>query len=864
MKKALKIIGITIVVLFAALLILPFAFQGKLVEIVKKEANEMLNAKLDFDKLNLSFIRNFPKATVSLQNLSLVGIGEFEGDTLVAADKISATVNIMSLFGDSGFEISKVLLERPIVNAIVLQGGQANWNIMKESETTETTTEESTEPSTFKLVLKNFQINNAAISYSDNQAKMKAVVQNLNMSLSGDMTADITTLKTLVEIGALNFSMDNISYLSKAKLVLDMAIAADLKENKFTFDKNTVRLNAIEAGFDGWFAMLDEGFDMDIMLNTSKIDFKQILSLIPAIYAKDFDKMQASGEVSMSAMAKGKMVGDDLPMMDVKLLVNNGRFQYPELPKSVDNINVNAEITHPGGVADLMNIEVKKFHFEIAKNPFDINLRVATPLTDAVITGAAKGKIDLGMVKNIYPLGDSVSLNGLLTADLSFGARLSEIEKEQYENISANGFLTLNNMLYKTADMPDVQIDKAALNFTPRYVALSDMNVKIGRNDISANGRLENFIPFVLKNALLKGSLNVQSNYFNANDFMSGNTEVETAQDSSVMMAFEVPKNIDFTLDASFKEVVFDNLNMKNTSGKVLVKDGKVELKNLKTNALDGTIILNGYYSTATDPKKPEVNMDIDIREASYSETFKSFDMVKKIAPIFEAIGGKYSVKLDMKTLLDEHFSPDLAALAASGTLQSKEVDIQNVKALQAMAKALNNEKLANLSVKDLKLPFSITDGRVHTKPFDMNTGVGKMNLTGSTGIDQTIDYSVKLDLPENTLNGKAGNLKANVKIKGTFANPKIEIDTQEMINQVVDEAKAEANEKISEELQKQIDKIKEEADKQGKKLIEEAEKVSNPLARAAAVATAKQTANKLNEEAEKQAQSLLGKAQLK
>ena len=866
MKKTIKIIGITIVVLFAALLILPYAFQGKIEEIVKKEANKMLNAKLDFDKLSLSFIRNFPKATISLNHLSLVGINEFEGDTLVAADKILVTVNLMSLFGDSGYEISKVLLKQPMVNALVLDDGKANWNVMKESDAPETVkTEEETAASSFKLVLKNFQIENASIVYSDNQAKMKAVIDNLNLSLSGDMTADFTTIKTLVEIDALSFSMSNIPYLSKAKIMLNMAIAADLKENKFTFDKNTIRLNAIEAGFDGWLAMFDEGYDMDIVLNTSKIDFKQILSLVPAIYAKDFENLQASGEVQLNAMAKGKMIGDNLPMFDAKLLVNKGRLQYPDLPKSIDNIMVDAQVANPGGIADLTTIDVRKFHFELLNNPFDISLQVATPISDAAINATAKGRIDLGHIKDAYPLGDSVSLSGLLAADLYLSARLSQIEKEQYENISAKGFLTLNDMLYKSSDMPDVLINNASMNFAPQYVSLSGLNVQIGRNDVSASGRLENFIPFILKDALLKGSLNVQSNYFNANDFMSNSVaETETPQDTTLMMAFEVPKNIHFTMDASFKEIIFDNLNLKNTVGKVIVKDGKVEMKELKTNALEGTMVLNGYYSTATDPKNPEVNMVIDIQNASFAETFKSFDMVKKIAPLFEKTGGKYSVKLDMKTSLDEHFSPNLSGLKASGLLQSKEINVQNVEALNALAKALNNDKLANLSVKDVSLPFTLDDGRLRTKPFDLNTGVGKMNLSGSTGIDQTIDYTIKVDLPENTLDGKLGNLKANVKIGGTFTNPKVEIDTKEMVNQVVDEAKDKANEKISEELQKQIDKLKEEADKQGQKLIDEANKVSNPIARTAAVAAAKKAADKLNEEAEKEAQRLLENAKIK
>ena len=119
MKKTLKITGLSLLGLFVLLLILPFLFQGKIVEFVKKEANKQLNATLDFDKLSLSFIRNFPKATISLRDLSIVGQQEFEGDTLVFAKEISLTVNLASIFGSSGYEISKILIDKPLVNAIV-------------------------------------------------------------------------------------------------------------------------------------------------------------------------------------------------------------------------------------------------------------------------------------------------------------------------------------------------------------------------------------------------------------------------------------------------------------------------------------------------------------------------------------------------------------------------------------------------------------------------------------------------------------------------------------------------------------------------------------------------------------------------
>ena len=62
LKKGLKITGVTVAVILVFMLVLPFMFKDKVITIVKKEANEMLNAKLDFESLDISLFSHFPRA----------------------------------------------------------------------------------------------------------------------------------------------------------------------------------------------------------------------------------------------------------------------------------------------------------------------------------------------------------------------------------------------------------------------------------------------------------------------------------------------------------------------------------------------------------------------------------------------------------------------------------------------------------------------------------------------------------------------------------------------------------------------------------------------------------------------------------
>ncbi|MDL2314995.1 AsmA family protein [Bacteroidales bacterium OttesenSCG-928-C19] len=886
MKKVLKYTGIALLVILVLLITAPFLFKGKIMEVVKNELNKTMNAKIEFGDLGLNFFKSFPHASVSLEDICVVGVDEFEGDTLVYAKKLAATINIKSIFGDNGFEVTKVKLNDALLHAIILENEKANWDIMPESDEEEEMAEEETDTtSAFKLQLKSLVLENISLYYDDFAGNMNVALAGLNLQLSGDMTADETTIKTKFSINELSLLMDKIAYVSKASVNADMHINADLKNMKFTLADNSLQINEIKANIDGWLAMLEnDAMEMDLKLNVPTLNFKHILSMIPAVYAKDFEAIKTSGEVTLDAWVKGTMVGENLPAFNLKLDIANAMFQYPDLPKAITNIQVNANVSNKGGAMDNTVVNVPRFHFEMGGSPFDIKLALSTPISDPNINFSAVGKLDLGIIKEIYPM-DDMELNGVLNADLALATRLSYIEKEQFEKVEASGSLNIANMLVKMDDMDDVRIQNAALAFTPRYVDLSNLSVLIGKNDISANGKLENFIPFLLKDETIKGALTVKSNYLNLNDFMSGEEtpETTTTEAETAISIIEIPKNIDFTLGANFKEVLFDNLEMKNVGGQIILRDGKIDMKNVGMNALGGSLTVNGSYDSGKNPKQPDLAMNVNIREVSFAQTFSTFVTVQKLAPIFSGMNGNFSMGLNLTSPLGADFSPILDQLDAKGTLTSNNVQLKDVEILNGLADALKNESLRTLSMKNLKIAFVVKDGRVTTQPFDVNFGGGNMNVSGSTGLDQSIDYLAKINLADKLSNKYIKNV--DVKIGGTFSKPKFNIDEKALATQALDNlstnvlgkdiegVKKEATEKINAEIEKQVaniraqakaagDKLVAESKTAGSKLIAEAEKTSNPIAKAAAVKTAKATAKKMEEDAQKQANKLNAEAE--
>jgi uncharacterized protein involved in outer membrane biogenesis len=267
-KKILKWVGVSILGLFLLILIIPELFESQIADIVKKEANKYLKAQLEFEDLDISLIRNFPRVSVALSDVSIVGKKEFEADTLLAAGEVGAAINLLSLFGEN-YEISKIIVEDTRVNAILSRSGAANWDIVKSDE--ELLAEgydisESDVP--LALELEDIDISNLSLSYDDRDANMFVSLENLTAECSGNINGDITNLEVVGGSPSLTVAMAGIPMIERIALDVVMDTEIDTANMKFTFRDNVIRLNAIETGIDGWVAMLENGFDMDLKLNT--------------------------------------------------------------------------------------------------------------------------------------------------------------------------------------------------------------------------------------------------------------------------------------------------------------------------------------------------------------------------------------------------------------------------------------------------------------------------------------------------------------------------------------------------------------------------------------------------------------------
>lgn len=903
--RILKWTGISLLLIIVLLVAAPFIFKDKIVSIVKEQANANLNAKIDFGDFDLSLISSFPDFRFKIANVSVVGIDDFKDDTLAFIGLLSTDINLKSVLSGKQYQINSVIIDKPRILGKVLKSGKANWDITKPTtDSAGAPVADTSAPTKFAMQLKEFRIIEANIVYDDQQGNMYSKLENLNYTLKGDFTQDNFVLSNLLDVAKTTFKMGGIAYLNNVHTSLKADLDMDMPKMKFTFKENEFALNDLALGFDGYVQMPDTNIDMDLTFKAKQTEFKSILSLIPSVYSKDFASVKTSGKLALDGNAKGRYNASQLPAFGINLDIINAMFKYPSLPKSVNNINIAVKVKNPNGVLDATTIDVNKFHMELAGNPIDLDAHVRTPMSDPAIKAGLKGLINLETVKEFVPLDKGDNLSGIIKSDISVDGRMSSIDKKEYDKFKASGSLEIDKMDYKSDSLPfPVQLNSMKLNFTTKFVELTKFDAMLGKSDIQANGRIENFMQYVFKDDLIKGTFAIKSKLMDLNEMMGSSSTTaaptattaadSTAAANATMAVFEVPANIDFNLDASIGKVLYTNMVLENMDGNIVIRNQKVDMTNLKMNTMGGELTVNGYYET-TNLKRPTTALNLRIVDFDIQNTFKTFNTVQKLAPAGQYAKGLFTATLEnFKVGLNSKMEPDLKTVDAHGVFKTKKVNVGGFPPFVKLGETLKIEQLKNMDVTDLNLKYFIKDGRLNFEPFDTKINAVKTNISGSTGLDQTIDYKWKMEVPRamfgsaansalngllNQANAAAGtNVALGEKINvvalfgGTVMKPTVKTSmkdeakstvatvTTQALNAGIDKAAEEAK-KILEDAQAQVARIKAETASVVEKSKQEGyaaadqlvEQAANPFAKIAAKKAAEIAKKKTDEKAQK------------
>ncbi len=579
----------------------------------------------------------------------------------------------------------------------------------------------------------------------------------------------------------------------------------DLKKLHLDFGSNPVDAKALIT------KMYPTNVDATV---AAKLNLAELSKMFP------MEGLEMKGSYAINLNAKGiyDSLKKTIPAIDAAMSLASGYVKSAEFPLPLQDMHFTSTVKNTSGKLAETYITVKDFSVLMDGEKFSADLLLQN-LDDYTWDLKAKGGIDLEKMTKLFPV-EGMTLAGKVKADIETKGKYSDVQAERYDKLPTSGTASLKDFKYVTKDLPTVTLSQAGMVFDPKKIELQNVNGTIGKSDFNVSGSVLNYLGYVFgKNETIKGVVNFNSTLLDLNEFMSDTEEPAAAADTAALSVIPVPQNIDFLLKSNVKTVKLMNYTMTNASGDVLVKDGVANLSGLKFNMLGGGFVVDGTYNTK-DIAHPKYDLGLKIENVSMKEASSASSLVSTYAPIAGMVNGNFSTDFKISGELLKDMMPNMATVNGGGLIKIAQAALKDSKLISGITSLTKLNDANEVTMKDVLMSAAIKDGRLSVKPFDVKFGSYKTTITGSTGLDQSIDYTLKMDVPAGKLGTQLngflaektgaktdpnGNVPVTIGLGGSVTNPSPKLIMDEQKQQVKEAATAVAKEEGTKAIEKAV-----------------------------------------------------------
>lgn len=553
--------------------------------------------------------------------------------------------------------------------------------------------------------------------------------------------------------------------------------------------------------------------DLDAAVN-AKLNLGELNKMFP------MEGLTMKGDFSLALQAKG--VYDSLkkliPAIDANMALANGFVKSSEFPIPMDEMRFTSSIKNASGKMSETFIRVNNFSMLMDGEKLTADLLFQN-LDNYTWDLKLDGGVDLEKITKIFPL-EGMTLAGKVKANIQTKGNYADVQAERYDRLPTSGSASLRGFRYVAQGTPTVELSEASMVFDPKKIALEKLVGTVGKSDFDVKGSVNNYLGYVFgKNEVIKGNVTFNSNLLDLNEFMSGEEEA-VAEDTTSYSVIPVPRDIDFVLSSNIKTAKLMDFTLTNASGDIVVKDGVANLSGLRFNMLGGAFVVNGSYNTK-DIKHPKYDFGLKIENMSIQQAATSFSIVNTFAPIAGLVQGKFSTDFKISGELLQSMMPNMRTVNGEGIVNIAQASVTQSKLISGITSLTKLDNTDNVTLKDVLMSARIENGRLSVKPFDINMGSYKTTVTGSTLLDGTIDYNLKMDVPAGKLGAEFNTLVAKytgqkkdpnstipvtIALGGKYNDPKPTLLMDEQTAQVKEAVKEAAREEGTKAIEKAVE----------------------------------------------------------
>ncbi len=785
-----------------------------------KRINSSINARIDVDKIDLSFFSQFPKASLDFHNVNFYEKGDNK-PLIVKSEKIYLSFDVFELL-QNNYHIEDIIIKDAVVNFDIYKNGQNNFSFL--------ISKNKSDSSSFLLNLSAIKFINTIFNYSNKATNQKFQIAINKATAKGVFSAENSKIELKGKTILKNFYNNSRLIISNKSIELDVITKLNTKSDNYTLNKGVLIFDNIPLKLNGNIQVYKNSIGLNASLNAKMLNSKSIIKNLDSDIRDLINKYNLTGLLSIDINIKGRIGGKYRP--HIKASASFDRFNISNKELGVNAKNISLKLKYNNGKKNSLktsSIIITKLEGQSNIGDFKGNIEIKN-LWQPKLTAVIDGKWNLNILNNVLDIDTLASIEGKANTHTKLNISFKYSEKDKKWSISKTKFDSDFNIINGSLSLKDSEISYSNINSKGRIennkILIYKLKAQTATTNISILGSLYNlpYSELYNSNKAVVISLSLSANKLSYKTIMQALPASSNNSDS------RFSDKLDIVIDIKTDEFIYDNITAKNVSGRFQMRNRRLSFFSIKANTLGGSINgmmwIDGSKSGHYDLFSKGITSNIDI-----NNTFSTFKNFGQETITSSNISGKLDSKYELKLSLDDKWNIISNSIFLNSDMLIKNGVLKNVSALNALKSYTKIDDFSELKFSELSNNITVSKSQLIIPQMEVNSNKMNIKLSGTHNFDNSYEYHFTILLSDvmgkkynQTLKNEFGEIendglgrtKLFLTLKGKSTDFDVSYDKSELRKKIKEDLQEEKS-SLKDALNKEFGWFKDEAKKSKK-----------------------------------------------
>jgi hypothetical protein len=745
MKFILKFIAIftaSVILLAACLFSASLLLQNKVAGRILKSFNNDIQTKFEFGSARLSFLRNFPKASIELSNVTVhsshgFNSGSFKNintDTLLYAKSVSAAFSITDII-HGVYNIDRLSVKDGRLNVYTDASGNVNYDISNDT---------LNDGSAGSLTINLEKINVSRVSALYNNLATKLIIRGVfeNGKMNSLIAGDDIDFTASSDIRIERFSLFDFTIRRNLGSKIDISLHSSPKG--ILIRKGNMKVDGINLGISGF---ISEDDNIDLLVKGENIDLSGIKKYLPDSLNKKLSEYNPSGILNIKGTLKGPLARTRNPRIDILFDIAKGHVSYLNSSLNIDNLSFNGSFSNGAKmIPATSSLSLESISCNLGTAHYSGSFLIQD--FDSLCAQLhVEGKIIPAEIKEFFRLKEISDAGGSADMDLTLCSRIPD-----FKHFTVFDFLALKPAI-------NLEFHSFAAGINRNRIKVADVNGNLGISDtvfarnlsfrwrgssFRVNGSFIELAPWLAgKPVVLRVNANVSADEVDALELFPS-----LADTTAATTAYMLPRDIVLDLGLKINKFKYKTFSAEKITSTLNYKPGILNFKSLDLNSMQGSISGNGFILQNRN-KSFMSKGNFELEKIDINESFRVFHNFGQDFIKAENLAGRLSGNVSLLLPEDSLLNPVLRSLSAEGKYIITDGALVDFKPIQELSSFIELSELKNIHFQTLENDFFIRNNFVFTPLMDVKSSAANLSVSGKQSLDNDYEYHVRILLSE-------------------------------------------------------------------------------------------------------------------